>query len=71
MKKLVDILVIRKEEDKSLEKRREEYALKRDLQARENNEAISKRLLSEGTAKSDSVKCGTEFPSEKDSGESW
>lgn len=45
MKKLADVLVIRKENDESLAQRREEYALKRDLQAREQNEAISRRLL--------------------------
>ena len=51
MKKLDDVLVIRKEKDESLEQRREDYALKRDLQAREQNEAITKRLLTEKASK--------------------
>lgn len=50
MKKLADVLVIRKEKDESLAQRREDYALKRDLQAREQNEAISRRHLTERTS---------------------
>ncbi|MCU0455833.1 MAG: hypothetical protein MUE74_05975 [Bacteroidales bacterium] len=51
MKKLTDVLVLRKEKDESIAQRREDYALKRDLQAREQNEAISKRLLTEKASK--------------------
>lgn len=47
MKKIIDIQVEKKEEDSSRIKRREEYALKRDLLASENNSAISKRSLPE------------------------
>jgi hypothetical protein len=67
MKKLNDILVVKKEEDKALVKRREDYALKRDLQATEQNEAITKRLISEESAKVKCVKCGKEFSPEDSS----
>ena len=70
MKKSIDILVARKEEDATLAKRREDYAVKRDLQALENNEAISKRLLSEEVTKVKCEKCGKEFSPGKDSDDS-
>ena len=67
MKKLSDIVVIRKEEDASLAKRRDDYALKRDLLAAEYNDAISRRQILEGEDRARCVKCGKEFVSEKGS----
>ncbi|MBG0859908.1 MAG: hypothetical protein IQL11_10410 [Bacteroidales bacterium] len=61
MKKSIDILVVRKEEDGTLARRRENYALKRDLQAQENNEAISRRLISEETVKDKSEESDKSF----------
>jgi hypothetical protein len=56
MKRDIDIAVTRKESDKSLAKRREDYALKRDAQALEFNETITKRRLREESAKADEDK---------------
>ncbi len=53
---------IPKEEDKvAASKRRENYALTRDLQATEFNEAIAKRLLSKEPVQVKCEKCGKEF----------
>jgi DNA-directed RNA polymerase subunit RPC12/RpoP len=53
---------IPKEEDPvTINKRRENYALSRDLQASENNEAIARRLLEKGRNLVKCIKCGKEF----------
>ena len=65
MKKLTDVLVLKKEKDASLIKRREDYALKRDLLAMEYNNAISRRLVSEEEVLVRCMKCGREFLPEK------
>jgi DNA-directed RNA polymerase subunit RPC12/RpoP len=67
MKRLVGVVVMKKEEDISLARRRDDYALKRDLLAADNNNAISRRLLPE---KKDLIRCticGKEFATEKSS----
>ncbi len=69
MKKLTDVLVVKKEKDASLAKRREDYALKRDLLAMDYNNAISRRLVSEKEIRVRCMKCGNEFLPEKDSGD--
>lgn len=61
MKKTIDVLIINKEKDITLAERREDYARKRDLQALDQNKAITKRLLLEGEARIKCVKCGKEF----------
>lgn len=61
MKKPIDVLIINKEADINLSKRRENYALKRDLQAMDQNKAITKRLLLEEESRVKCVKCGKEF----------
>ena len=71
MKKTNDVLVNKKEQDVTLAKRREDYALKRDLQALDQNEAISKRLLSEEEAKVKCSKCGKEFSANDGSKVYW
>lgn len=69
MKKPIDVPVVNKERDITLVKRREDYALNRDLQASDNNNAITKRLLSEKMISSICVKCGMEFPQLEISGD--
>jgi len=60
-----DIIPIPKEENlEALKKRRENYALVRDLQALEYNEAIAKRILSESRNQVKCTKCGKEFTNE-------
>jgi len=56
MKRDIDIAVTRKESDISLAKRREDYALKRDAQALEYNQIISRRKLREDSVKADEEK---------------
>ena len=56
------IIPIPKEEDfVAANKRRDKYALARDLQALEFNVAIAARLLSEGKNQIKCEKCGKEF----------
>lgn len=61
MKKDIEIQVLKKEDIAAASRRRENYALTRDQQAIEFNEAISKRLLSEATIQAKCQKCGREF----------
>ena len=67
MKRLVDIVVMRKQEDVSLTKRRNDYAIKRDLLAAENNSAISRRQVSENDDLIRCMKCGKDLTTEKSS----
>jgi hypothetical protein len=56
------VIPVPKEEDKvAATKRRETYAATRDLQAREFNDAISKRILMDAKNKTKCEKCGKEF----------
>ena len=64
MKKLSDIVVIRKERDISQAKRRDDYALRRDLLAAEYNDAISRRQILEEEDRERCIKCGKVFVSE-------
>jgi hypothetical protein len=60
------IIPVPKQEDlDALKKRRENYAAKRDVQATENNQAISQRLLTENRNFIKCSTCGKEFPSGK------
>lgn len=57
------IIPIPKEEDfVAANKRRDKYALARDLQALEFNVAITARLMSEAKNQIKCDKCGKEFP---------
>lgn len=59
------IIPIPKEEDKvELNRRREDYAHARDIQALEYNEAIAKRLLQNAKNQFRCEKCGKEFTDE-------
>ncbi len=61
MKNDSDFPVSRKEENAAFAVRREDYALKRDLQANEYNEAIFKRELQHKEKRVKCGKCGKEF----------
>jgi formamidopyrimidine-DNA glycosylase len=61
MKKNKDISVLKEEDIVAVNRRRENYALTRDLQALEFNEAITKRLLSKARNQVKCEKCGKEF----------
>ena len=61
MKKEIEIPVIREENLVAANMRREKYSITRDVQAREFNEAIVARLLSESVKKIKCEKCGKEF----------
>lgn len=61
MKNLDKVVIFRKEEDISLVQRREDYAVKRDLLASEQNETIKRRIRLEDESKGKCVKCGQEF----------
>jgi hypothetical protein len=67
MKRTIDFPVVKKEEDGNLAKRREDYALKRDIQAQYNNQIISKRVTIVETETVKCEKCGKEFSPEIDS----
>jgi predicted Zn-ribbon and HTH transcriptional regulator len=70
MKKKNDIPVPGKEDNAAVNKRRENYALSRDLLAQDFNEAIAKRknLKDKNLVKCE--KCGKEFSAELDSEDS-
>jgi hypothetical protein len=70
MKNNIVIPVPREEDLVAALRRRENYALTRDLQASEFNEAIAKRLLTETSNQVKCEKCGKEFTLETDSEES-
>ena len=61
MKNNIDIPILKEEDIVAVNKRRENYALTRDLQASEFNEAIAKRLVSKARNQVKCEKCGKEF----------
>jgi predicted Zn-ribbon and HTH transcriptional regulator len=61
MKDNITIPVLKDEDIAAANKRRENYAYTRDLQAREFNDAIVKRLLMEARHPVKCEKCGKEF----------
>jgi predicted Zn-ribbon and HTH transcriptional regulator len=61
MKNIVSIPLPKEEDIAALKKRRDNYAISRDLQASEFNEAIAKRLLSQARSPVKCEKCGKEF----------
>ena len=61
MKNDIIIPILREEDFVAANKRRDKYALARDLQALENNVAIADRLLSVGRNLIKCEKCGKEF----------
>jgi chromatin segregation and condensation protein Rec8/ScpA/Scc1 (kleisin family) len=61
MKNRIDIPVPRAEDTEAANKRRENYALTRDVQALEQNEAIAKRLKTKAKNKITCIKCNREF----------
>jgi hypothetical protein len=69
MKNDIDIPIPKAEDTDASDRRRESYALTRDKQASEQNEAITRRLLSEARNKVKCEKCGKEFEAGTDSEE--
>ncbi len=63
MKDEITIPVPREEDFVAANMRRDQYALKRDLQATEYNQAIAARLLAEVKHPVKCEKCGKEFTS--------
>lgn len=63
MKNDINIPVPKEEDVAALNKRRDNYAITRDLQALEFNEAITKRLQTEAMHLIKCDKCGKEFAS--------
>jgi hypothetical protein len=63
MKNTINIPVPKEEDIAALNKRRDNYAATRDLQALEFNEAIIKRLQTEAKNLIKCDKCGKEFAS--------
>jgi predicted Zn-ribbon and HTH transcriptional regulator len=63
MKNEITIPIPKEEDFVAANKRRDQYALKRDLQASEYNQAITARLLSEVKHPVKCEKCGKEFTS--------
>jgi predicted Zn-ribbon and HTH transcriptional regulator len=61
MKDEDSIFIQRKEDPVALEIRRQEYALKRDQHAVENNQAIAKRLIIKEKNMIKCSRCGREF----------
>jgi hypothetical protein len=61
MKDEITIPVLRKDDFVAANKRRDTYALTRDLQATESNEAIAARLLANARNQIKCEKCGKEF----------
>jgi hypothetical protein len=61
MKNEITIPIPKEEDFVAANKRRDQYALKRDLQASEYNQAIAARLLSEVKNLIKCEKCGKEF----------
>ena len=70
MKNEINIPVPKEEDITALNKRRDNYAVTRDLQALEFNDAIIKRLQAEARHLIKCDKCGKEFPSETATGTS-
>jgi hypothetical protein len=65
MKNDINVPIPKKEDLDALDRRRENYAASRDLQATEFNQAISKRLQSEAMNIIKCTECGKEFASGK------
>ena len=63
MGKEIDIPIVKEEDIIAANMRRDKYSLKRDVQAREFNEAIVTRLLAESARHIKCEKCGKEFTS--------
>jgi len=61
MKKEITIPILKEEDVVAANKRRENYAYTRDLQAMEFNDAISKRLLLEARHPVKCENCGKEY----------
>jgi predicted Zn-ribbon and HTH transcriptional regulator len=61
MKKEIVIPILKEEDVVAANKRRENYAYTRDMQAREFNDAIVKRLLLEAKHPVKCENCGKEF----------
>jgi predicted Zn-ribbon and HTH transcriptional regulator len=61
MKKEIVIPILKEEDVVAANKRRENYAYTRDLQAREFNDAITKRLIMEAKHPVKCENCGKEF----------
>jgi len=61
MKDEIIIPVLKEEDFVAATKRRDNYSLKRDLQASEFNNAIASRLLADERHKVKCEKCGKEF----------
>jgi predicted Zn-ribbon and HTH transcriptional regulator len=61
MKNDSEIPMIKEEDLVSANMRRDNYSLKRDVQAREFNQAIETRLLAESVKSIKCEKCGKEF----------
>ena len=70
MKNNKDNPVPKREDDVAKNKRRENYALTRDMQASEFNEAIAKRQVSKDRNLVKCEKCGKEFSADLTSEES-
>ena len=66
MKNEINIPVPREEDFVAANKRRDKYALKRDLQASEFNGAIVTRLLMDAKNVVKCGKCGKEYPAGQD-----
>jgi predicted Zn-ribbon and HTH transcriptional regulator len=61
MKKEIVIPILKEEDVVAANKRRENYAYTRDMQAMEFNDAITKRLILEAKHPVKCEKCGKEF----------
>ena len=61
MKNEIDVPLLKEEDFVAANKRRDSYAVKRDLQAQEFNAAIVTRELAEARHKIKCDKCGKEF----------
>jgi rRNA maturation endonuclease Nob1 len=69
MKNNIEIPVPKEEDIIALKKRREDYAVTRDLQALEYNQSIAKRILANIIEQVKCQKCGKEFSHETGSEE--
>jgi DNA-directed RNA polymerase subunit RPC12/RpoP len=67
MKNDINISILRIEDSVAVKKRMEDYAIARDLKAREHNQSIIKRLNSENKIIVKCSKCGKEFEYPKNS----
>jgi late competence protein required for DNA uptake (superfamily II DNA/RNA helicase) len=65
MKKDITVPLLKVEDFVAANLRRDEYALKRDLQNTKYNEAITARILAEDKNKIKCNKCGKEFIEDK------